>query len=72
MKKKFFYHYNKPMSQREKRPIISLHYLDKCHMLTGLVVDVRTVSRIRKKQPFFVMEGYANDVKIIDGIAHIN
>lgn len=69
---KFFYHYNKPKSKQMGRPIISLHYRDTCHFLTDLECNVRTRSKIRKRQPFFVMEGYAREVKITDGKAVIN
>lgn len=60
---KFFYHYNKPMSQKEGVPIISLHCLGACHMVRSIKLMVPTQSRIRKTQPHLVIVGEAGSVE---------
>ncbi len=57
MKKSFFFHYNKPASQRAKKPQISVHYDKTCYIVDNIECHVPTEGRIRKRQPYFVMVG---------------
>jgi hypothetical protein len=69
---KFYYHYNKPMSQRKGIPIISLHYKDQCHFIRELDCQVPTKSRFQKRQPRYVMTGNAKRIIISrQGVATI-
>jgi hypothetical protein len=61
-KRKFFYHYNKPLSRQRGYPVISVHYKGACHFARHLVCQVPARDKIRKRQPFFVMEGYATEM----------
>jgi hypothetical protein len=70
---KFFFHYNKPKSQQEGKPQISLHYNKQCHIVDNLVINVPTNGKIRNEQPYFVVEGEAENIEIYDNnVAYIN
>lgn len=68
----FFYHYNKPASQQRGKPVISVHYRNKCLLVDNLVCNVKTWGHINKKQPRFVIKGKASKVEIVDNVAHIS
>jgi hypothetical protein len=68
----FFLHMNKPASQKAGRPVISLHFRGKCHLVDNIVCNVPTSGRTRKTQPLFVMAGKASSVRIENGIAYID
>ena len=70
--KSFFFHYNKPASQRTGSPKISVHHDHVCHIVENIVCDVPTVGKINKRQPIFVMKGKCTNFKIIKGIAYIS
>jgi hypothetical protein len=55
--KAFWFHYNKPASQRVGKPQITIHINNQCHIVDNIIVDVPTRGRIRKQQPYFVMAG---------------
>jgi hypothetical protein len=67
----FFFHYNKPASQTEKRPQISIHYCDTCYIVDNLVCECGTYGHVNKRQPYFVMKGKAARLEIKDGTAII-
>lgn len=69
---RFFFHYNKPQSKSQKIPIISLHYQKTCHFVTNLTIEVPTKGKIKKRQPYFVMEGKADKIEIKGGEAYIS
>lgn len=53
----FWFHYNKPASAQEKRPVMSVHFKGACHLVHQVVCDVRLVTRERTTQPRMVMWG---------------
>lgn len=71
---KFFYHYNKPQSQRAGTPKLSFHYKGVCHIVDGVSISVPTKTEVRKTQPRIVVVGYAKieDVDISDGVVVVN
>lgn len=69
--KVFWYHYNKPASQKAKRPKISVHYDKKCHIVNSIVCNVPTAGHERPTQPHFVVKG-TGVMTIKRGIAYIN
>jgi hypothetical protein len=71
-KRVFFFHMNKPASQQTGRPVVSLHYRGKCHLVSNVVCNTPTQGRIRKVQPVFVMVGRASSVRIEDDVAYID
>lgn len=70
--KSFFFHYNKPASQRIGSPKISVHYDHVCHIVDNIVCDVPTLGKINKRQPIFVMKGKCKSFKVKKGIAYIS
>lgn len=65
MKKyKFFYHYNKPLSQQKGCMMMSVHFRNQCHFARAIDVRVPSKSKERAKQPRCVMEGYATAVTV--------
>lgn len=70
--KVFFFHYNKPMSQRAGKPVISIHYKNQCMMVDNLVCNVKTWGHLRNTQPRFVVKGKATSIEVVDGVAYIS
>ena len=69
--KSFFFHYNKPLSKKHKKPIISIHYQKQCLYVENVVCSVPTRGKIRNKQPYFVMCGKATNILVKEKIAYI-
>ncbi len=67
----FFFHYNKPLTQRTGKVVMTLHYNGACHYVNYLVCRCRTYSRTRKHSPRFVMAGRAREIIIRAGTALI-
>lgn len=70
--KSFYFHYNKPASQRAGSPKISVHYDHVCHIVENIVCDVPTVGKINKRSPIFVMKGKCKSLEIRKAIAYIS
>lgn len=68
----FFFHYNKPATQRAGKPQVSVHYKDTCHIVDNVICNVSCEGRLRKTQPRFVMRGKANKITFKQNIAYIN
>ena len=66
----FFFHYNKPASQKQGRPVMTVHYKGMCHMVHAVSCEVPVASRERKSQPRVVMAGRGS-VEICNGTAYI-
>ena len=62
----FFFHYNKPASQKAKRPQISVHYKNMCTIVDNVDVRVHTHGHKNKRQPYFVMKGRARSIELKD------
>lgn len=71
MLKRFYFHYNKPLSIQKGKPIISIHYDKQCIYVENIVCEVPTRGKIRTKQPCFVMVGKASEIIVEDNIAYI-
>lgn len=69
--KKFWFHYNKPKTLKNKKVTMTVHYDKKCYFVHGIDCMVPTNSKIRKEQPVFVMEGKCNKFIINNDIAKI-
>jgi hypothetical protein len=64
-KYRFFYHYNK---QTKK---LSVHFKGVCHPVKNVVCLPYCQSKWNKRQPYLVMQGYAQGVEIVDEVANI-
>jgi hypothetical protein len=67
----FYFHFNKPATQRAGKVQVSLHYQGTCYILDNIECNVPVRGRVRKTQPRFVMAGKAETVKIKKGVAVI-
>ena len=67
----FFFHYNKPLSQKFQKVVISLHYQKQCVFVDNVVCHVPIRGRLSKRQPRFVMTGKAKTIEIRNGVAEI-
>ena len=65
----FFFHYNKPATQRRGKTTVSVHWQGACHLVDSVVCNVPTAGRVRGKAPRFVMAGKASSMQIKDGVA---
>lgn len=66
----FWFHYNKPASMARGKPVVTLHYRGRCHLVNDLTISVPTETRARKRQPRLVVGGRAACVEIhrrVDG-----
>ena len=67
----FFYHFNKPATQRSGVVTMSVHVNKTCHLVQGIVCEVPASSKISARQPRFVMRGKCSTFEVIDGIMYI-
>jgi hypothetical protein len=70
--KSFYFHFNKPSTQRAGSVKISVHYNDTCHIVDNVVCKVPTLGKINTRQPRFVMRGKCTKFAIKQGIAYIS
>lgn len=68
----FFYHYNKPLTQKFGKPVISVHFDKRCVFVDNIVCNVKTWGHIKKTQPRFIVKGRAKLIEIKDGVAYIS
>lgn len=70
---RFFFHYNKPATQKEGKPMVTLHYKKQCHIIPAdkFIVLASCEGKANKKQPRFVMQGMANRVFHIKGVTTV-
>ncbi len=71
-KRRFFYHYNKPYSQKMGETYWSVHFKDVCYFVKGIDCRVPTQSKNQKIQPRAIMIGFANKVELQNSIAIIS
>lgn len=71
-KRIFFFHYNKPASQKAGKPIISIHYKKQCILVENIVCNVKTWGHVNNRQPKFVIKGLADDIDIKNNVAYIS
>jgi len=69
---KFWFHYNKPESRKLGRNVLTVHFNNACHFVTGLRCNVPISTRDRKAQPRCVMAGEATNITVTDGVAVIS
>lgn len=69
---KFWFHYNKPESRKLGKNVLTIHFNNVCHFVTGLICNVPIATHNRKAQPRCVMTGSANNIIINDGVAVIS
>ena len=62
--KVFFFHYNKPASQRSGVPKMSIHFEGKCHIVDCVTCHVMCYTYHKKTQPRCVMKGKCLEVLI--------
>jgi hypothetical protein len=59
-KRRFFFHFNKPMSQRTGTPKMNVHFNKSCRIVDEIDCQVLCKSKINKRQPRVVMQGFAD------------
>ncbi len=64
--KRFWFHYNKPASAREKKNILTIHWDSMCHRVNSIKCLVATESHNRNSQPRCIIRGFATSVTLID------
>lgn len=57
MRKRFFFHYNKPESKRQGKVIWSVHWNKTCYLVHHIRCYTYTESKINKRQPYAVIRG---------------
>lgn len=67
MSRRFFFHFNKPESLRQKKTLWSVHWKGACHITERIVCNVPCESKANKRQPYAVMRGFATNVTVEDG-----
>lgn len=69
--RKFFFHYNKPAALKASKPKVTVHWNGVCYILDNVVCKVPTKGEIKKRQPHFVMGGYAQCFTIDEGVGYL-
>lgn len=72
MSRRFFFHFNKPESLRQKKTLWSVHWKGACYIVEHIQCNVPCESKTNKRQPYAVMRGFAADVVISESRATIN
>lgn len=70
--RRFTYHFNKPASARLGRPVMSVHWQGRCHIVDGIVCSAVCESHVNRRQPRVVMRGWARGVRLTRGVALIS
>jgi len=70
-KRRFFFHYNKPLSKQKGYVIWSVHFKDTCYYVKEIKCKVPCESKVNKRQLYAVMIGFANNVAVIKNTAII-
>lgn len=68
---RFFFHFNKPMSQKTGEVIWSLHFRNQCYILRDILCTVPVETKRNKRQPKGVVQGFCQDVIVVDNVAKI-
>ena len=69
--RRFWYHYNKPASNKAGCPILTVHWKNECIPVKGIRCEVETETHNRNSQPHCVVRGFAENVIIKDSIAYV-
>lgn len=64
-KQRFFFHYNKPASKQAGRVRWSIHWRGTCYIVDHIVCFEPTESKVNKRQPYAVMQGFTTSVMLI-------
>ena len=69
-RRRFFFHYNKPLSNKHGKPIISLHTSLGCVFIDGDKFKVKcpTEGKVNKRQPHLVIQGWYTSIETDQGI----
>jgi hypothetical protein len=62
--KRFYFHYNKLQSQKQNKPIMTLHHNNQCLFVEEITCSVPVQSKINKRQPRVVIQGFSNNVRV--------
>ena len=62
----FWFHYNKPQSRKNGKPILTVHYKGQCIFVEDLIINVPTHLRIRKQQPHAVISGKCSSFIVVN------
>lgn len=63
---RFFYHYFRG------KKAMSVHFRGACYVVNDIKCDAPCETKWRKRQPYLVMQGFANNVEIKNGVAKIS
>jgi hypothetical protein len=64
MKRRFFFHFNKPESKKQDRNVLTVHWRGNCIPVNSIDCQVATETHDRNSQPTCVVRGWASDVEI--------
>lgn len=70
--KRFFFHYNKPLSKQMGYVVWSVHFDKECKFVKAIDCSVPCESKVNKRQPYAVMRGFAKSVTVKDNVAYIH
>ena len=65
MKRRFFFHFNKPESKKHNRNVLTVHWKGSCIPVNAIECQVSTETHERNSQPTCVMRGWASEVEIL-------
>jgi hypothetical protein len=70
--RRFFFHFNKPLSKQRKGVVWSVHYKNQCMFVNNIICNVPCESKTNRRQPYAVIRGMANDITIVENTAIIS
>lgn len=66
--RRFFFHFNKPESLRQKKTLWSIHWNNACYIVDKIECNSPCESKANKHQPYAVMRGFTNQVTLITDV----
>ena len=64
-KYRFFYHYFRG------KKAMSIHFKGTCYVVKNVVCHSPCETKWNKRQPYLVMQGFTNNVVIVDDVAYV-
>jgi len=64
MKRRFFFHFNKPESKKQNRNVLTVHWKGSCIPVNAIDCQVATETHDKISQPTCVVRGWASTVDI--------
>lgn len=67
----FWFHYNKPLSKKHGKNILTVHYNKTCYFVENIECSVPIKTKHNKTQPHCVLKGSCQNFAVQDNVCYI-